>query len=46
MIELKSPREIALMRRGGHILADVVERLRLGVKPGMSTLEIDEDVEE
>lgn len=46
MIELKSPREIALMRRGGHILAEVVERLRASVKPGMSTLEIDEDVEE
>jgi methionyl aminopeptidase len=45
VIELKSPREIALMRRGGHILAEVVERLRSGVKPGMSTLEIDEDVE-
>jgi methionyl aminopeptidase len=45
VIELKSPREIALMRRGGHLLAEVVERLRAGVKPGMSTLEIDEDVE-
>jgi len=45
MIELKSPREIGLMRRGGHILADVVDRLRETVKPGMSTLEIDEDVE-
>jgi len=45
MIELKSPREIALMRRGGHILADVVDRLRHSVKPGMSTLEIDQDVE-
>ena len=45
MIELKSPREIALMRRGGHILADVVDRLREVVKPGISTLEIDEDVE-
>ena len=46
MIELKSPREIGLMRRAGHILAEVVERLRTSVKPGMSTLEIDEDVEE
>jgi methionyl aminopeptidase len=46
VIELKSPREIALMRRGGHILADVVERLQASVKPGMSTLEIDEDVED
>ena len=45
MIELKSVREIGLMRRAGHILDDVVERLRGSVKPGMSTLEIDEDVE-
>jgi methionyl aminopeptidase len=46
MIELKSPREIGLMRKAGHILADVVDRLRSSVKSGMSTLEIDEDVEE
>jgi len=45
MIVLKSAREIALMRRAGHILAGVVERLRGFVRPGMSTLEIDEDVE-
>ena len=45
MIELKSAREIGLMRSGGHILADVVDRLRETVKPGLSTLEIDEDVE-
>jgi methionyl aminopeptidase len=45
VIELKSAREIGLMRRGGHVLADVVDRLRDTVKPGMSTLEIDEDVE-
>ena len=45
MIELKSAREIGLMRQAGHILADVVERLRGSVKAGMSTLEIDEDVE-
>ena len=45
MIELKSAREIALMRAGGHILADVIDRLREAVKPGLSTLEIDEDVE-
>jgi methionyl aminopeptidase len=45
LIELKSAREIGLMRRAGHILADVVERLRGSVKAGMSTLEIDEDVE-
>ena len=46
MIELKSAREIGLMRRGGHILSEVMDRLRTSVKPGMSTLEIDTDVEE
>ena len=45
MIVLKSVREIGLMRRGGHILADVMDRLRATVKQGMSTLEIDQDVE-
>jgi methionyl aminopeptidase len=45
VIELKSAREIGLMRTGGHILADVMDRLRETVKPGMSTREIDEDVE-
>ena len=45
MIVLKSEREIGLMRQGGHILADVVELLKNLVKPGMSTLEVDEQVE-
>jgi methionyl aminopeptidase len=45
VIVLKSPREIALMRRGGHILADVITMLRGAVQAGMSTLEIDEEVE-
>jgi methionyl aminopeptidase len=45
MIVLKSEREIALMRRGGHILADVVQLIRDFVKPEMSTLEVDEEVE-
>jgi methionyl aminopeptidase len=46
VIELKSAREIGLMRRAGHILSDVVDRLRTIVKAGVSTLEIDADVEE
>jgi methionyl aminopeptidase len=46
VIDLKSPRELELMRTAGHILADVMDRLRERVKSGMSTLEIDEDVEE
>ena len=33
------------MRTAGHVLSDVVEHLRGFVKPGLSTLEIDEDVE-
>ena len=45
MIELKSARELGLMRTAGHVLSDVVAHLRGFVKPGMSTLEIDEDVE-
>src|SRR5215475_1287285 len=45
MIVLKSAREIALMRRAGHILAGVMDRLRTFVRPGMTTLEVDEDVE-
>jgi methionyl aminopeptidase len=45
MIILKSPREIALMRAGGRILAEAMERLKAFVKPGISTLEIDQEVE-
>jgi methionyl aminopeptidase len=45
VIELKSAREIGLMRRAGHILSEVVQRLRTTVEPGQSTLDIDTDVE-
>lgn len=45
MIILKSPREIALMRAGGRILAGVMQQLKTFVKPGISTLEIDREVE-
>ena len=38
MIELKSAREIGLMRRGGHILSEVMDRLRTSVKPGVQGL--------
>jgi methionyl aminopeptidase len=44
MIEVKSPREIALMRTAGQVLADLMEHLRAGVRPGMSTQDVDEDV--
>jgi len=45
VILLKSPRELALMRRAGQVLAEVTERLTAWVGPGLSTQEIDEDVE-
>lgn len=45
VIYYKSAREIALMRRGGQVLARVMDRLRERVKAGMTTQEIDEDVE-
>lgn len=45
MIELKSAREIGFMRKAGHILADVIDRLRERLEPGMATYDIDKDVE-
>jgi methionyl aminopeptidase len=45
MIVLKSARELQHMRAAGRILADVKERLKAVVAPGVSTEEIDEDVE-
>jgi len=45
MIVLKSAREIERMRAGGLILADVKDRLRSLVRPGISTQEIDAEVE-
>lgn len=45
MIVLKSPREIALMRAGGLILAEAMRLCRDLVKPGVSTLEVDREVE-
>jgi methionyl aminopeptidase len=41
MIILKSPEEIALMRRAGRIVADTVERLMGEVRPGISTGDLD-----
>ena len=45
MILLKSSRELSHMRAAGRILAEVKERLRALVRPGVSTKEIDADVE-
>ena len=45
MIELKSPAQIAHMREAGRILTDAFRMCRDLVKPGVSTLEIDREVE-
>jgi methionyl aminopeptidase len=41
MIQIKSPREIEIMARGGEILAATVRLLEKSVRPGMSTHELD-----
>ena len=45
MILLKSPRELGHMRDAGRILAEVKDRLRAMVRPGITTKQIDQDVE-
>lgn len=41
MIDIKTPEEIKIMRKGGSILADVLFAVMKQVKPGVSELEID-----
>lgn len=41
MIQLKSPREIDAMARGGEVLAATVRLLEESVKPGISTADLD-----
>ena len=41
MIQIKSPREIEIMARGGEILAATVRLLEKSVHPGMTTLDLD-----
>src|SRR5512136_2745793 len=41
MVIIKSDEEIAIMRKCGRILASILERLRLQVRPGMKTTELD-----
>lgn len=44
--ELKSPREIALMREAGKIVAEALRLCREMVRPGVRTIEIDRAVED
>jgi len=41
VITIKSPREIALMARAGHIVADVLALVRSRAVPGVSTWQLD-----
>jgi methionyl aminopeptidase len=43
--ELKSPREIGLMREAGKLVADALRLCRTMAKPGTRTIEIDQAVE-
>lgn len=45
MITLKSPREIDAMEKSGAVLADIHEKLREFIKPGISGIDIDQYVE-
>lgn len=40
-IDLKTPQEIEVLRRGGQKLADVLFKLTLLVRPGMTTYDLD-----
>jgi methionyl aminopeptidase len=45
-IKVKTPKEIAIMREGGHKLAIIRDRLASEVKPGVSAWDIDQLAEE
>ena len=45
MIELKTPQEIATMRRAGAMVGRVLRHLRSFVRPGMTTQELDAEAE-
>ncbi len=45
-VVLKSDREIGLIRQGGRILAEVLQKLVEGIRPGLNTAEIDRFVRE
>ena len=45
-IEIKTPDQIAVMRRAGLVVAETLELLRLAVAPGVSTGELDALAEE
>ena len=45
MVTIKSKREIELMREAGRVVAIVYDELEKHIKPGITTLELDEIAE-
>ena len=45
-IEIKSPDQIALMRRAGLVVGETLELLREAVRPGITTADLDAIAEE
>src|SRR3989338_213278 len=45
MIILKSPREIEKMKKSGRIVATILQEIKAAVKPGVSTLNLDQVAE-
>jgi methionyl aminopeptidase len=46
MVQLKSPREIETMAAGGQILAATHQAVRAAIKPGVTTMELDQIAED
>ena len=46
MVTIKSKREIELMREAGRVVAIVYDELEKHIKPGITTLELDQIAEQ
>lgn len=46
MIEIKSERELAIIRRAGYIVAEVLNEVRMKIKPKVKTIELDSFAEQ
>ena len=44
MVYIKSNREIELMKVAGHAVAEAFKNIKESIRPGMSTMDIDEIV--
>ena len=42
VIEVKSPGQLQIMRRAGRVVQEMLENLKRAVKPGVTTMELDE----